>query len=155
LVEAMIIRLKAHDAAEREQVVANFQKMQEWTSSLDAEQRASIEQMLRKQPPIVTVGLDGLREWLMVGGARSQSQLAAFNVLRQYADAKLPAPVPVPAYLPLALPTPPPAPTVDFELTCPEVLRSAADVQALQGQFVQLGRLLQTSPVRLKLKQLP
>ena len=57
--------------------------------------------------------------------------------------------------MPPALPTPPPAPTVDFELTYPEVLRSAADVQALQGQFVQLGRLLQTSPVRLKLKQLP
>ena len=66
-----------------------------------------------------------------------------------------PAPVPVPPYVPPALPTPPPAPEVDFELTYPEVLRSAADVQALQGQFVQLGRLLQTSPVRLKLKQLP
>ena len=155
LVEAMIVKLQAHDAAEREQMVVNIQKMQEWSSALDVEQRASIEQMLRKQPPIVTVGLDGLREWLMAGGTRGQSQLSAFNALRQYADAKLPAPVPVPPYVPPALPTPPPAPEVDFELTYPEVLRSAADVQALQGQFVQLGRLLQTSPVRLKLKQLP
>jgi hypothetical protein len=151
----MISQLKAHDATEREQVVANFQKMQEWTTVLDAEQRASIEQMLLKQPPIATVGLDGLREWLMAGGARGQSQLAAFNALRQYADAKLATREPVPTYLPTPLPTPPPAPEVDFELTCPQVLRSAADVQALQGQFVQLGRLLQTSPVRLKLKQLP
>lgn len=155
LVDKMVTRLQAHDAAEREQVLADFQKMQEWSTALDAEQRASIEQMLLKQPPIQAVGLDGLREWLMAGGARGQSQAAAFKAMRQYADTKLATREPTPTYVPTPLPIPPPAPEVDFELTYPEVLRSAADVQALQGQFVQLGRLLQTSPVRLKLKQLP
>jgi hypothetical protein len=81
--------------------------------------------------------------------------LAAFNALHQYAAAKLSTREPVPSYVPTPLPTPPPAPEVDFELTCPQVLRSAADVQALQGQFGQLARLLQSSPVRLKFKQLP
>jgi hypothetical protein len=155
LVNKMVARLQAHDAAEREQVLADFQKMQEWSTALDAEQRSSIEQMLRVQPPIQAVGLDGLREWLMAGGARGQSQAAAFKAMRQYADAKLATREPTPTYVPTPLPIPPPAPEVDFELTYPEVLRTAADVQALQGQFVQLGRLLQISPVRLKLKQLP
>ncbi len=155
LVNKMVARLQAHDAEEREQVLADFQKMQEWSTALDAEQRASIERMLRTQPPIQAVGLDGLREWLMAGGARGQSQAAAFKAMRQYADTKLATREPTPTYVPTPLPIPPPAPEVDFELTYPEVLRTAADVQALQGQFVQLGRLLQISPVRLKLKQLP
>ena len=154
LVTKMITRLKEHDAAEREQVLTDFRKMQEWSTALDAEQRSSIEQILRTQPPITTEGLDGLREWLMAGGARGHSQSVAFKALRQYAEAKVPS-VSIPVPVPGILPTPPQAPEVDFELICPAVLRSAADVQALQSQFIQLGRVLQTSPVRLKLKQLP
>lgn len=154
----MTAKLKQYDLDERTNIISYFQHMYEWSVVLDNEERAQIESMVRVQPSSATIGLEGLRYWLQAGVIRAQNQNAANKALRQYVNAKAPksnTPVGTIIPVPPALPVPPSAPEVDFELTCPAIVRSAEDVYGLQSQFNELGRLLKTSPVRLKIKQLP